>query len=115
MGAKAVTGEPTLDGKPAPTRDGQRHGLDVHCIQHMGEVRKWRASCLTAGVQGNLGVASHETEGGEVKLVFMFGPGVGRWRAVVLLVGESLGVERHEPEGRQGACGALVAVGPTGV
>jgi len=49
-----------------------------------------------------LAVASREAAESEVELAFTFGPGVGRRRVVVPLVGESPGVECREPEGRQG-------------
>jgi hypothetical protein len=51
----------------------------------------------------------------EIELAFTFGPGVGRRRAVVPLVGESPGVERREPEGGRGVREIVVVVVGRGV
>ena len=63
------------------------------------------------GVRGDLAAASHEAVESEVERAFTFGPGMGKWRVVVPLVGESPGVEQHEPEGGRGVRKVVVVVG----
>jgi len=55
VGAKAVSGEPTPDGGPAPIHHGRRRGLNVHHIRHMGDGAKAEGRLFDRGCTGRLG------------------------------------------------------------